>query len=80
MRHPKNTEEQIKLESSSAITQHVPEIDHHMDFDNPEILSGYSPIYVDCINAEQLFISHQWPQIGLLGQSGFICKVQNKCA
>ncbi len=68
MRHPKNTEEQAKLERSSAIALHVLEIDHHMDFDNPEILSEYSPIYMDCINAEQQFISHQRPQICLSRQ------------
>ncbi len=52
MRHPKNTEEQTKLERSSAIALHALETEYHVDFDNPEILSEYSPIYVNCINTE----------------------------
>ncbi len=80
MRHPENTEEQTKLERSSAIARHVLETEYHVDFDHPEILLKYWPIYMNCKNAEKLFISHQRPQIGLLGKSGFIYKVQNKCA
>ncbi len=40
-RHPKNNEERTKLERSSAIALHVLETEHHVDFDNPEILSKY---------------------------------------
>ncbi len=52
-RHPKNNEERTKLERSSAIALHVLETEHHVDFDNPEILSKYWPNYKDRINAEQ---------------------------
>ncbi len=55
-RHPKNNEERTKLERSSAIAL---ETEHHVDFDNPEILSKHWPIYRDRMNAEQWFISHQ---------------------
>ncbi len=65
MRHPKNTEEQTKLERNSAIALHVLETEHHVDFDYPQILSKYLQMYAECINAEQLFISHQRPQICL---------------
>ncbi len=49
-RHPKNNEERTKLECSSAIALHVLGTEHHVDFDNPEILSKYWPIYRDRIN------------------------------
>ncbi len=65
MRHPKNTEEQTKLERSSAIALHVLETEYHVDFDHPEILLKYWAIYMNCKNAKQLFISHQRPQICL---------------
>ncbi len=58
-RHPKNNEERLKLERSSAIAPHVLVSEHHVDFDNPEILSKYWPIYRDRINAKYWFISHQ---------------------
>ncbi len=61
-RHPKNKDERTKLERSSAITLHVLETEHHVDFDNPEILSKYWSIYRDRMNAEQWFISHQKPK------------------
>ncbi len=48
-----------KIERSSAIALHVLETEHHLDFDNPEILSKYWPIYGHRIYAEQWFISHQ---------------------
>ncbi len=57
-RHPKNNEERTKLERSSAIALHVLETERHVDFDNPEILSKYWPIYTERMNAEQWFISH----------------------
>ncbi len=46
-------EERTKLERTSAIALHVLEIEHHVDFNNPENLSKYWPIYRDRINAEQ---------------------------
>ncbi len=45
--------EQTKLERSSAIALHVLETEQNVDFDNPEVLSKYWPIYRDRINAEQ---------------------------
>ncbi len=44
-RHPKNNEERTKLERSSSIALHVLETEHHVDFDKPEILPKYWPIY-----------------------------------
>ncbi len=38
-RHPKNNEERTKLERSSAIPLRVLGTEHHVDFDNPKILS-----------------------------------------
>ncbi len=52
-RHPKNNEDRTKLERSSTIALHVLETEHHVDFDNPEILSKYWPIYWDRMNAKQ---------------------------
>ncbi len=52
-------EDSTKLERSSAIALHVLETEHHVDFDNPEILSKYWPICRDRMNAEQWPISHQ---------------------
>ncbi len=52
-RHPKSNEKRTKLECSSAIALHVLETEHHVDFDNAEILSKYGPIYRDRINKEQ---------------------------
>ncbi len=57
-RHPKNNEERTKHELISVIALHVLETEHHVDFDNSEILSKYWPIYRDRINVVQLFISH----------------------
>ncbi len=57
-RHPKNNEERTIFERSSAIALLVLETEHHVDFDNPEILSKYWPIYTERMNAEQWFISH----------------------
>ncbi len=37
---------------SSAIALNVLETEHHVDFENPEILLKYWPIYRDRINAE----------------------------
>ncbi len=68
-RHPKNNEERTKLERSSAIALHVLETEHNVDFDNPEILSQYWPIYRDRINAEQWFISHQPEACNLKGKA-----------
>ncbi len=58
-----------KPERSSAIALHVLETEHHVDFDNPEILSKYWPIYRDRINAEQWFISHQPEACNLKGKT-----------
>ncbi len=58
-RHPKNNEERTKLERSSAIAPHVLETEHHVDFNNPEILSKYWANCRDRLSAEQWFISHQ---------------------
>ncbi len=68
-RHPKNNQERTKLERSSAIALHVLETEHHVDFDNPEILSKYWPIYRDRRNAEQWFISHQPEACNLKGKA-----------
>ncbi len=68
-RHPKNNEERTKLERSSAIALHVLETEHHVEFDNPEILSKYWPIYRVRINAEQWFISHQPEACNLKGKA-----------
>ncbi len=69
-RHPKNNEERTKLERSSVIALHVLETEHHVDFDNPEILSiSIWPIYRDRINAEQWFISHQPEACNLKGKA-----------
>ncbi len=68
-RHPKNNEERTKLESNSAIALHVLETEHHVDFENPEILSKYWPIYRDRINAEQWFISHLPEACNLKGKT-----------
>ncbi len=79
-RHPKNTEERTKLERSTDIALRVLETEHHVDFDNPEILSEYWPIYRDRRNAEQLFISHQpeaKPPIQLI--KTFIFHLCKKC-
>ncbi len=57
-RHPKNNEERTKLERSSAVALHVLETEHHVDFDNPKILSKYWPIYGDRINSEKWFIRY----------------------
>ncbi len=65
----KNNEESTKLERSSAIALHVLETEHHVDFDNPEILSKYWPFYRDRINAEQWFISHQPEACNLKGKT-----------
>ncbi len=40
-RNPKNSKERAKFERSSAIALHFLETEHHVDFDNPEILSKY---------------------------------------
>ncbi len=68
-RHPKTYEERTKIERSSDIALHVLEKEHHVDFDNPEILSKYWPIYRDRINAEQWLISHQPEACNLKGKS-----------
>ncbi len=57
--HPKNNEERTLLDRSSAKGLHALETEHHVDFDNPEILSKYGPIYRDHTSAEQRFMSHQ---------------------
>ncbi len=59
-RHPKNNEEQTKLERSSAIALRILETEHDVGFNNPEILSKHWPIYRGRINAEQWFISHHF--------------------
>ncbi len=51
-----------KLERSSAIALHVLETEHHVDINNPEILSKHWPIYRDRMNAEQ---QHQPPAGGM---------------
>ncbi len=68
-RHPKNNEERTKLERSSAIALNVLETEHHVDFDNPEILTKCCPIYRDRINAEQWLISHQPVACNLKGKT-----------
>ncbi len=68
-RHPKNNEERTQLERSSAIPLHVLETEHHVDFDNPEILPKYWPISRDRKNAEQWFISHQPEACNLKGKT-----------
>ncbi len=68
-RHPINSEEPKNLERSSAIALHVLGTEHHMDFDNPEILYKYWPIYRERINAEQWFISHQPEACSLKGKT-----------
>ncbi len=68
-RHPKNNEERTKLERSSAIALHILETEHHVDFNNPEILSKHWPIYRDRMNAEQWFISHQPEACNLKGKT-----------
>ncbi len=42
---------------SSVIALHILETEHHVGFDNPEILSKYWPIYRDRITSEQWFTS-----------------------
>ncbi len=61
--------ERRKLERSSAIALHVLETEQNVDFDNPEILSKYWPIYRDRINTEQWFISHQLEAYNLKGKA-----------
>ncbi len=68
-RRPKNNEEQAKLDCSSAIALHVLETELHVDFDNPEILSKYWPLYYYRINAEQWFIGHQPEACNLEGKT-----------
>ncbi len=68
-RHQKNNEEQTKLERSSAIALRILETEHHVDFDNPEVLSKYWSIYRDRISAEQWFISHQPEECNLKGKA-----------
>ncbi len=55
--------------SKAAKAFHVLETEHHVDFENPEILSKYWPIYRDRINAEQWFISHQPKACNLKGKT-----------
>ncbi len=62
-------DDSTKLERSSAIALHVLETEHHVDFDNSEILSKYWPIYRDRINAEQWSISHQPETCNLKGKT-----------
>ncbi len=45
-RHPKTNEERKKLERSSALALHILETEHHVDFDNPEILSKNWSLYI----------------------------------
>ncbi len=66
-RHPKNNEERTKVERSSVIALLVLETEHHVDFDNSEILSKYWPIYRD--RTEQWFISHQPEACNLKGKT-----------
>ncbi len=68
-KHPKNNEERTKIERSSVIALHVLETEHHVDFDNPEILSKYLPIYREHINAEHWFISHPPEACNLKGKA-----------
>ncbi len=68
-RNPRNNEERTKLDRSSAIALHVLETEHHVDFDNPEILPKYWPIYRDRINAEQCFIIHPPEACNLKGKT-----------
>ncbi len=68
-RHTKNNEKRTKLERSSVIALHVLETEHHVDFNNPEILSKNWPIYRDRMNAEQWFISHQPEACNLKGKT-----------
>ncbi len=58
-RHPKNNDGRTKLKCSSAIALHVQETEHHVDFNNPEMLCMHLPIYRDRMNADQWLISHQ---------------------
>ncbi len=53
-RHPKNNEERTTLKRSSAVALHVLETEHDVDFENPEIMSKYWPIYKHHINADNL--------------------------
>ncbi len=68
-RHPKNNEDRTKLERNSAVALHVLEIEHRVDFDNPEILSKYWLIYRDRINADQWFVSHPSEACNLKGKT-----------
>ncbi len=51
-RHPENNYEIKRLERSSAITLHVLDPKHYVDFDSSEILSKYWPLSRDRIVAE----------------------------
>ncbi len=77
-RHQNDIEEQTKLERSSAIALHAVGIQHHVGFDNSEIISKYWPIYRDRINAEQGFISRQPEACHLEGKTTHPLRKSNK--
>ncbi len=45
-------EDSLELERSSSLALHILETEHHVDFDKPEILPKYWPIYRNRMNAE----------------------------
>ncbi len=61
--------ERVLRTTTEAIALHVLETEHHVDFDSPEILSKYWPIYRVRINAEQWFIGHQPEACNLKGKN-----------
>ena len=54
---PKNMDDRNKLERSSAIALHAIEMNHKVNFDEPEILSQNWQIYRERIAAEQWHIA-----------------------
>ncbi len=68
-RYPKSNEERTKVERGAALAIHVLETERHLDFDNPEILPKYWPMYRSLINAQQWFISYQLEACDLKGKT-----------
>ncbi len=60
-----NNEERVKLARSSAIGLHALDVEHHVDFDNPETLVKHLPLYGDYMHAQQWFNRHQLESFNL---------------